>query len=70
MILSSSNIHICVCVCVYTRFWFVAVWNEAESQDCSNLEGLTDCLSHYKDLSYKNFIHVAFTKEEMELRCR
>jgi len=44
----SSNIDICVCVCIDFRFRFVAVWSEAESQDCNVTKELTKCFDYFQ----------------------
>jgi hypothetical protein len=55
-------------VSVDIRFWFVAVWNEAESQDC-DIKELEKCRSEYQGFTYKDLIHAAGTKEELDRRC-
>jgi hypothetical protein len=57
-------------VCVDIRFRFVAVWNEAESQDCNDLEELEKCHSPLQGLKDIELIDVDFVKEEMKRRCR
>jgi hypothetical protein len=67
MFVRSSYIHICVCVDI--RFRFVAVWNEAESQDCNDPEWLKECLLPLQGLRNKEVTDGAFIKEELDRRC-
>jgi hypothetical protein len=51
-------------------FRFVAVWNEAESQDCNDIEDLEKCHTPLLGLEDIELIDVDLRKEEMERRCR
>jgi len=65
----SSNIEICVCVCIDIRFRFVAVWSEAESQDCSDPDMLIKCLSPIRVLTDDREFGFSMSREELDRVC-
>jgi hypothetical protein len=65
----SSNIYICVCVYIDIRFRFVAVWNEAESQDCTNTDELIKCLNPIRVLTDDREFGFSMSREELGRVC-
>jgi hypothetical protein len=56
-------------VSIDIRFRFVAVLNEAESQDC-NPDEVKKCFSNMQALTDTSAFDFVFTKEEMDHQCR
>lgn len=64
-----SNIDICVCLCIDIRFRFVAVWSEAESQDCNSTEEMTKCLSPIQVLKDDREFGFSISREDLNRLC-
>jgi len=65
----SSNIDICVRVCIDIRFRFVAVWSEAESQDCNVFEEMRKCLDYFQVLTDKGKSLIFMGREGLDRVC-
>ena len=64
-----SNIDICVLVCIDIRFRFVAVWSEAEWQDCSYREEMRKCLDYFQVLTDKGKSLIFMGREGLDRVC-
>jgi hypothetical protein len=56
-------------VCIDIRFRFVAVWSEAESQDCNNTEELIQCLNPIRVFTDEREFGFAISREELDRVC-
>lgn len=64
-----SSIDISVCVSIDIRFRFVAVWSEAESQDCNNTEEMKKCLSPIRVFTDDREFGFSMNREVLDRVC-
>ena len=56
-------------VCIDIRFWFVAVWSAAESQDCNKTEELTKCLNQIPVFTDDSKFRFTMSRDELDVMC-